>query len=347
VASHQTDEGPEPQAVLSALSEAAVFLVVSAKDRPGAAERLRDVASDINGLVRAVGFRQSGKAMGSGPLSCVVGFSSSFWDRISVGGLPKPAGLHPFRPLTGAVHDAPATPGDVLFHIRADRSDLTFELSRQIMAAIGPWVTVDDHVTGFRYFDARDLLGFVDGTENPTGRSAAAAALIGAEDPEFEGGSYVIVQKYLHDLAAWHQQSTEQQERVIGRTKLDDIELDDAAQPDNSHVSLNTIVDENGVERDILRDNMVFGDAGAGEYGTYYIAYASHPAVTEQMLTNMFVGLPEGNYDRLLDVSSAVTGTLFFVPSQSLLDSIGADEPGGSAENGSLRIGSLRGEDQR
>ncbi len=345
VGAHEADEGPEPQAVLNALSEAAVFLVVSAKDRPGAAERLRDVASDINGLVRAVGFRQSAKAMGSGPLSCVVGFGSAYWNRIRPTGTPKPAGLHPFRPLTGAVHDAPATPGDVLFHIRADRSDLTFELSRQIMAAIGPWVTVEDHVTGFRYFDARDLLGFVDGTENPTGRSAASAALIGAEDPDFEGGSYVIVQKYVHDLAAWQTLSTEQQERVIGRTKLDDIELDDDAQPDNSHVSLNTIVDENGVERDILRDNMVFGDAGAGEYGTYYIAYASDPAVTEQMLINMFVGKPAGNYDRILDVSTAVTGTLFFVPSLDLLESLADDEITQSSD-GSLQIGSLKGATQ-
>ena len=342
---HEADEGPEPQAILNSLSEAAVFLVVSAKDRPGAAERLRDVASDINGLVRAVGFRQSAKAMGSGPLSCIVGFSSSYWDRIQPTGSAKPTGLHPFRPLTGAVHDAPATPGDVLFHIRADRSDLTFELSRQIMAAIGPWVTVDDHVTGFRYFDARDLLGFVDGTENPTGRSAASAALIGSADADFQGGSYVIVQKYLHDLAAWQALSTEQQERVIGRTKLDDIELDEDAQPDNSHVSLNTIVDENGVERDILRDNMVFGDAGAGEYGTYYIAYASDPAVTEQMLTNMFVGKPAGNYDRILDVSTPVTGTLFFVPSLDLLESLAEDEITQSSD-GSLQIGSLKGATQ-
>jgi putative iron-dependent peroxidase len=213
------------------------------------------------------------------------------------------------------------------------------------MAAIGPWVTVEDHVTGFRYFDARDLLGFVDGTENPTGRSAASAALIGTEDPDFQGGSYVIVQKYLHDLAGWQKLSTEQQERVIGRTKLDDIELDDDAQPDNSHVSLNTIVDENGVERDILRDNMVFGDAAAGEFGTYYIAYASNPAVTEQMLTNMFVGKPAGNYDRILDVSTPVTGTLFFVPSLDLLESLADDEITQSSD-GSLQIGSLKGETQ-
>jgi putative iron-dependent peroxidase len=332
---------PEAQSVLLALSSSAVFLVVSVNDRPGAAVRVRDVVSDINGLVRAVGFRQS-----SAMLSCVVGFGSAFWDRISPAESPRPAGLHPFRALKGAVHDAPSTPGDVLFHIRAERSDLTFELSRQIMAAIGAWVTVEDHVTGFRYFDARDLLGFVDGTENPIGRGAATAALIGATEPDFRGGSYVIVQKYLHDLAAWQALSTEAQERVIGRTKIDDIEIDDDVRPDNSHVTLNTIVDADGVEHDILRDNMVFGDAGSGEYGTYYIAYAADPAVTEQMLVNMFVGKPPGNYDRILDVSTAVTGSLFFVPSLDLLESLADEEITQSPGDGSLAIGSLKGESQ-
>jgi putative iron-dependent peroxidase len=214
------------------------------------------------------------------------------------------------------------------------------------MAAIGAWVTVEDHVTGFRYFDARDLLGFVDGTENPTGRSAAAAALIDATEPDFVNGSYVIVQKYLHDLTAWQSLSTEQQERIIGRTKLDDIEIDDAEQATNSHVTLNTIEDADGTEHDILRDNMVFGDAGSGEYGTFYIAYAADPAVTEQMLVNMFVGKPPGNYDRILDVSTPVTGSLFFVPSLDLLESLADDEITQSPSDGSLQIGSLKGEAQ-
>jgi len=334
-------EEPEAQPVLVALSKAAIFLVVSVNDRPGAAEQVRDVASDINSLVRAVGFRQA-----SGLLSCVVGFGSTYWDRIRPGGLPRPPGLHPFKAINGAVHNAPATPGDVLFHIRAERTDLTFELSRQIMAAIGDWVTVQDHVTGFRYFDSRDLLGFVDGTENPTGRAAARSALIPPADPDFGNGSYVIVQKYLHNLERWKWLSTESQERIIGRTKLDDIEIADDVRPSSSHVTLNTIVDENGVEQDILRDNMPFGDAAAGEFGTYYIAYSADPSVTEQMLNNMFVGKPPGNYDHILDVSTAVTGTLFFVPSLDLLESLADSEITQSPDDGSLQIGSLKGEEQ-
>jgi porphyrinogen peroxidase len=219
-------------------------------------------------------------------------------------------------------------------------------------------VTPADEVHGFRYFDDRDLMGFVDGTENPTGQEAVDAVVIGAEDPEFCGGSYVIVQKYLHDLKAWNTLSTEAQERIIGRTKLSDIELDESIKPTSSHSSLNTIV-ENGKEVKILRDNMPFGKAAEGEFGTYFIGYSRSPATIEQMLENMFIGRPPGNYDRILDFSRAVTGNLFFTPSITFLDDIADDDtaaasssdgPTGDApsatrpKDGSLGIGSLKGE---
>ena len=137
------------------------------------------------------------------------------------------------------------------------------------------------------------------------------------------------MQKYLHDLAAWNALPVEEQERVIGRTKLDDIELPDDVKPANSHVALNTIVDADGTERQIVRDNMPFGSVGAGEFGTYFIGYAPRPSVTEQMLENMFVGDPPGNYDRILDFSTAVTGSLFFVPSADFLDDLPARRTAG------------------
>jgi putative iron-dependent peroxidase len=194
-----------------------------------------------------------------------------------------------------------------------------------------------DEVHGFRYFDDRDLIGFVDGTENPTGQDAVGATVIGAEDPAYAGGSYVIVQKYLHDLAKWNALPTEQQENIIGRTKLDDIELDDSVKPAYAHNALTTIV-EDGEEIDIVRDNMPFGNAAKGEYGTYFIGYARTSRIIEQMLTNMFVGLPPGNYDRLLDVSRAVTGSLFFVPSVPLLESL-ADDPADGGDPGPDQAG--------
>jgi porphyrinogen peroxidase len=307
------------QPVLTPLTEAAIFLVATVRD--GAEDAVRDLLADVSGLVRAVGFRDR-----DGELSCVVGIGSDMWDRL-FGGL-RPAELHPFQEIAGARRTAVATPGDLLFHLRARRMDLCFELAAQLMKRLGDTADVVDETHGFKYFDERDLLGFVDGTENPAGSDAHAAAIIGAEDPAFTGGSYVIVQKYVHDVDAWNAMSMAEQERVIGRTKLDDIELADDVKPANSHVALNTIVDDNGTERQIVRDNMPFGTVGRGEFGTYFIGYAATPSITERMLQNMFVGRPPGNYDRILDVSTPVTGTLFFVPSADMLDD--PPEPAGA-----------------
>lgn len=301
--------GPLPQQVLSPLTNSAIFLTLSVG--PGGEAAARGLLADLAGLRRSVGFRAP-----AGGLTCVAGVGSAAWDRLFTG--PRPAALHPFRELTGLRHRAPATPGDLLFHIRAGHLDLCFELATQIMTRLADWVTVDDEVHGFRYFDERDLLGFVDGTENPAGAAAAAAVTIGAEDPPFAGGSYVIVQKYLHDLRAWNALPTQEQERVIGRTKLSNIELPDDVKPANSHVALNTVTGPDGAQMQILRDNMPFGSAGHGEFGTYFIGYAAAPGVIERMLSNMFIGDPPGNYDRVLDYSTAVTGGLFFAPPEDL-----------------------------
>jgi putative iron-dependent peroxidase len=236
--------------------------------------------------------------------------------------------------------------------------DLCFELATQIMESIGDAVSIADEVQGSRYFDDRDVIGFVDGTENPRGEAAREAAMIGDEDPAFAGSSYVIVQKYLHNMKAWNGLSIEAQEHIVGRRKLSDIELSDAEKPASAHNAL-TVIEENGKELKILRDNMPFGRPGHGEFGTYFIGYSRTPRITETMLQNMFVGRPPGNYDRLLDFSSAVTGSLFFVPSATFLDNIGGDAPDStetvgsqtsdppsapSADIGSLKIGSLKGE---
>src|ERR1022692_687047 len=324
----------EPQPVLSPLTAAAVFLVVTI--HPGGAEAVRDLLSDFAGLQRSVGFR-----IPEGRLACVAGVGSLAWDRLFAG--PRPPELHPFTELTGSRHRALATPGDLLFHIRASRMDLCFEFETQVMSRLAGSVTVCDEVQGFRYFDERDLIGFVDGTENPAGQAAAAAAIIGAQDENFAGGSYVIVQKYLHDVRAWNRLAVEEQEKVIGRTKLADIEMPDDVKPANSHVALNTIIEPDGRQRQILRANMPFGAPGHGDFGTYYIAYAATPAVTEQMLVNMFVGRPPGNYDRILDFSTAVTGGLFFVASADFLDDL-PDPPGAASAtgDGSLGIGGLQ-----
>ena len=302
------------QPVSAPLTRAAIFLVVMINPGPENRAAVRSFCADVGGLIRAVEFRDL-----EAGLSCVIGIGSDAWDRLF--GKPRPAELHPFREVRAGPRHAVSTPGDLMFHIRAKRMDLCFEMAVQIMARLAGAVTAIDEVHGFRYFDDRDLLGFVDGTENPRGEAVIDAALIGEEDPAFAGGSYVIVQKYLHDLPGWNALSTEAQERIIGRTKLADIELDDSVKPTSAHSALNTIT-ENGKELKILRDNMPFGSVGTAEFGTYFIGYCGTPRVTEQMIENMFVGRPPGNYDRLLDFSRAVTGTLFFCPSQTFLESV-------------------------
>ncbi|HXN45960.1 MAG TPA: Dyp-type peroxidase [Bryobacteraceae bacterium] len=339
-----------PQPVAAPITRAAIFLVVTLNPGPDSCTTVRALCGDFAALLRAVGFRDI-----EAGLSCVLGFGPDAWD--SLFGPPRPAELHPFREISSAARHAVSTPGDFLFHIRARRMDLCFELATQIMARLGNAVSPVDEVQGFRYFDERDLFGFVDGTENPTGGAATDAVLIGEEDAAFAAGSYVIVQKYLHDLAGWNALSTEAQERIIGRTKLSDIELDDSVKPTSAHNALTTIV-EDGKEIKILRDNMPFGRPGYGEFGTYFIGYSRSPRTIEQMLENMFIGRPPGNYDRLLDFSRAVTGNLFFVPSATFLENVTEDPPpaappappveprpaGHSGNDGSLHIGSLKGD---
>ena len=327
-----------------ASSLAAIFLVATID--AGGEQTVHDALGDIAGLVRAIGFRDPSKH-----LSVVTSIGSAAWDRLFSG--PRPAELHVFREIRAAARHAVSTPGDLLFHIRAKRMDLCFELAMQIMARLGAAVSPVDEVHGFRYFDDRDLMGFVDGTENPRGDAAVDAVTVGEEDAAFAGGSYVIVQKYLHDLEKWYALSTEAQERIIGRTKLSDIELDDSVKPTSAHSALTTIV-EDGKEVKILRDNMPFGRAAHGEFGTYFIGYSRSPRTTEQMLENMFIGRPPGNYDRLLDFSRPVTGSLFFSPSLTFLEAVGDGQPAAVAvddaqstprkSDGSLGIGSLKGE---
>ncbi|HVW25635.1 MAG TPA: Dyp-type peroxidase [Polyangiaceae bacterium] len=305
----------EPQSVDAPLSRSAIFLVVTVAETAAALEAVKDVLSDIADLIKTVGFRDL-----NAHLSCNVGIGAQFWTRVTSTAPPRE--LHPFREIRGQVHTAVSTPGDLLFHIRADRSDFCFEFERLLLAALGRAVTVVDEVTGFRYFDSRDLLGFVDGTANPTGADLRAVTNVGDEDPEHSGGSYVVVQKYLHDLQKWNALSTTVQESVIGRTKADNVELDDAQHGQKSHKTLTTIVDDQGVEHDILRDNMPFGRPGQGEFGTYFIGYTRALWVIERMLERMFIGDPAGSYDRVLDVSTAVTGTTFFAPTPRFLKAL-------------------------
>ncbi|WP_206613980.1 Dyp-type peroxidase [Paenirhodobacter populi] len=331
------------QPVEGTLTRSAIFVTLTVAEGDEGLAQVRGLCADLPSLIKAVGFRSA-----EAGLTCVLGIGAALWDRLAPGAAPQ--GLHPFREISG-VHHAPSTPGDLLLHVRAARPDYCFELVTHVMRRLGPAATVQDETQGFKFFDNRDLLGFVDGTENPLGAALTEAVVIGDEDPLFAGGSYVIVQKYLHDMTGWEAMTVEQQERIIGRHKLSDIEFADADKASFAHNVLTNIEDAEGNQLEILRDNMPFGSPAHGEFGTYFIGYAREPGRIETMLTNMFVGNPPGNYDRILDVSTAVTGGLFFVPPADMLDTIAAGgtlaEPASEPEpvarpDGSLGLGSLK-----
>lgn len=307
------------QPVTAPLTRHATFLVLTATS-PSAIPTIRSTLASISGLAKNVCFRDA-----DAKFTCTIGIGASIWDSI-ITKLPRPNELHPFREVKGVKHTAISTPGDLLFHIRSERRDLCFEFERQLMDSFGDAVHLEDETVGFRYFDARDLLGFVDGTANPVGPDVPPSVFVGAEDDNAHarGGSYIVVQKYVHDLHKWKRLGSEQQEQIIGRTKPDNIELDDAEDGKQaSHKTLNTIEDEEGNEYDILRDNMPFGSPASGEYGTYFIAYTRRLWVIEKMLERMYVGNPPGLHDRLLDFSRPLTGCVFFAPSTDVLDQLG------------------------
>ena len=186
----------DAQSVDAPLSRAAIFLVVT-------------VASEPTTLSQRSARCSMGSTISSRPSDFAI-FPADYRassELVAICGIvyisiSRPLELKPFAPIKGPVHAAPSTPGDLLFHIRSERPDLCFEFERILLDSLGAGVTVIDEVSGFRYFDARDLLGFVDGTANPTGLDLPASALVGDEDADFAGGSYVVVQKYLHDLTA-------------------------------------------------------------------------------------------------------------------------------------------------
>jgi putative iron-dependent peroxidase len=304
----------EPQSIDAPMSAAAAFLVLIVKDDEASISTARSVVASTDDLVKDVRIRADG-----GVFTCNVGISHRAWGPLTE--KPAPKELAPFREVRGAKHTAVATAGDLLYHIRAESTGVIIEFEKLLLEAFGDSVTAIDDVAGFRYFNGRDLLEFVDGTANPDGLDLPVATIVGEEDPAYVGGSYVVIQKYLHDLAAWRAQKVEAQEAIIGRTKFDNVELPDATEGQKSHKTLCTIEDAEG-EHDILRDNMPFAVPGRGEYGTYFIGYSRHLWVIEKMLERMFIGNPEPLHDRILDFSKAVAGVTFFAPARKFLSDL-------------------------
>jgi putative iron-dependent peroxidase len=294
----------------------AIFITLGL-NRPDDIEPVKGVCGDLPAIVRSLRGRYPGEE-----ISAVFGIGSDAWDHL----FPKrkkPKELVPFQAIKGEKHTAPSTPGDLFFHIRATRQDLAFEVASRVFEILGDSVYSIDEVQGFRYLDGRAIIGFVDGTENPEyPEDRSKFAVIGEKEPDFAGGSYCFVQKYLHDWKAWNALEVTEQEKAIGRYKYNDKELSDELKPESAHNAVTNISDADGEELKIVRANMPFANPSKGEYGTYFIGYAATFETTKKMLENMFVGEPKGNTDRLLDFSTAETGTLFFAPSLELLDEL-------------------------
>lgn len=260
-----------------------------------------------------------------GRVSCVMGVGYDAWIKLKLP-YPLPRELKRFEPVVGDKHMAVSTPGDLHFHLRAVNVSACLDMLTAIFDVLHPVANCVEEVQGFRYWDGRSILGFVDGTENPVGADRIRFGVVGDEDPFYEGGSYLFVQKYLHDMSAWARLTIEEQEKVIGRYKASDVEIPDAMKASNAHSALASIEDENGNELKIVRDNMPFRSSSKHEFGTYFIAYANKFSTIEKMLQRMFIGDPPGNHDRILDFSTAHTGTLFFAPSLNMLRTYSADK---------------------
>ncbi len=258
-----------------------------------------------------------------GRTSCIMGIAHDAWVKLGMP-TPLPKELKTFEPIVGGKYTAISTEGDIHFHLRAINAGVCYEMAKNIYDIINPVADNLVEVHGFRYWDGRSILGFVDGTENPIGDERAQFAMVGDEDPQYKGGSYLFVQKYSHNLKAWESIPTSEQEKVFGRYKQSDIEMTDEVKPKNSHSALTSITDAEGNDLKIVRDNLPFSNPSKGEFGTYFISYANKFSTTHKMLENMYLGNPIGNYDRILDFSTPETGTLFFVPTQEMLDNYSA-----------------------
>lgn len=282
----------------------ALFLVLTG--RPGSEPVVRSLIHDMSAIVRAVSFSVPHN------LSVVMGIGADLWDRMY--DAPKPPGLHAFAEIVGPTRTAVSTPGDLLFHLRSDQFDAPFTLASRINDRLRGHADIVDEVHGWKFYDERDLLGFIDGSANPVDRMGEDTVFVEDPDPLYHWSSYVVVQKYLHDLDAWSKLTVEQQERVIDRTKLTDIEFPDDVKAPNSHVAVNEIYSPEGRPRRIVRDNRPFGALGDEEFGTYFIGYSKDPSIQEEMLRRMYLGVPDGGPDMILDYSIPKTGGLFFVP---------------------------------
>lgn len=307
------------QDVWKDIGEHVQFTVLKLKRKQPEQERavIRDFADRSQAIIRSLRIRDSNLS-GDSRLKVAIGFSYDAWTYLFPQA-PVPKELEPFATLKNGRYSMPGTGGDIFFHIRASNEAVVYETQTQFRRFLAPITDVLDDTKGFRYFEGRAIIGFIDGTEAPSPESASDYALIGDEDADFINGSYAFAQKWQHDMSFWNHLTTEKQERAVGREKFTDLELDDDQKLPNAH-NVASKIEIDGVEQKIVRMNVPFSQAARGITGTYFIGYARHWQVTKMMLEQML-----NQADFLLQFSEILTGQLFFIPSLTTLNELAED----------------------
>ncbi|ALH94647.1 Dyp-type peroxidase [Acinetobacter equi] len=251
-------------------------------------------------------------------IKTAIAFGPELWAQIYS---TSPADFKQLEPIAGSF-EMPVVPADIFIHIASQRVDICFALSQAFFEGIQDLVEVLDERVCFRHFEGRDLTGFIDGTENPQFKDDRAETALLAEDADvFADGSFIFAQRYVHDLEKWKKLKVDAQEHVIGRTKLESIELDDDVKPENAHTARAIVEDEEGEEQAILRHSLPYGD-GRGEQGLYFVAYTNNLSIIDKMLFQMFGTSGDGIHDRLLHFVTPIDGAYFFAPSEELLEEV-------------------------
>lgn len=283
-----------------------IFIEANVMERSAIAEKIRIIHTQFTHLQQQYP---------NDSLGLTLAFGASLWHELA--GETSAPELTAFQPLGKEGREfAPATQHDLLVHIQSDRPDVNFSIALMIVEQLQNIATVEEEIHGFRWIEERDFTGFIDGTENPeTDEKLRDVALV--ENGEDAGGSYVLSQRYAHQLAKWHKMSVERQEQVIGRTKTDSVELDDV--PPLSHVG-RVDLKENGKGLKILRHSLPYGLA-SGQHGLHFLAFSKNLHNIDKQLKSMF-GELDGKTDRLLGFTKPVTGAYYFAPSLEKLLSL-------------------------
>ncbi len=249
----------------------------------------------------------------------VFAVGASYWDEFFSKARPKH--LKSFPQMSCEDRSAPSGNYDLYIEIRSDRSDVNHIVSSKVCALLGDSVELVEQVRAFRFLDGRDLTGFVDGTENPRGLHRRKVALVSEDDdPDFEGGSYLHIQRYKHNLNLWNSIEVKDQEDVFARTKIDNEEYSSENKLPTSHIKRTALKDDNGESLEILRQSMPYGDMKI--QGLFFVSYCHSPKPFETMLHSMIYGDESGNFDHMLKYTQAETGAAFFAPSLNFLEKL-------------------------